>query len=179
MIYIIVCPKKAVDFVIKALNLCYLIIIPSIFPFLIISRLFFSSPLFESIGKLLNKPARFLFDISGEYTNAFLLGSITGFPIGAKSAGDIYNANKYTKNEAERTLAFCNNCSAPFIITAAGIAVFGSSGIGFLLFLTQIISALLQASLSGFCLKISLFRPLQIILYLYRQNNPKKTIQKK
>ena len=143
MAYIIIYPEKSVDFVIKALNLCYLIIIPAIFPFLIISQMFFSSPLFDLLGRLLNKPAKFLFDIQGEYINAFLLGSIAGFPLGAKSVVKIYAANPHTKNQAERTLAFCNNCSAPFVITAAGVAVFGSAAIGGFLFCLQLISALL------------------------------------
>ena len=143
MAYIIIYPEKSVDFVIKALNLCYLIIIPAIFPFLIISQMFFSSPLFDLLGRLLNKPAKFLFDIQGEYINAFLLGSIAGFPLGAKSVVKIYAANPHTKNEAERTLAFCNNCSAPFVITVVGIAVFGRAAIGGLLFCLQLISALL------------------------------------
>ena len=153
MFYIISYPEKSVDFVIKALNLCYIIIIPSIFPFLIISKLFFNSPLFNIISKLLNKPAKFIFNIQGEYTNAFLLGSIAGFPLGAKSAGDIYAANKHTKSEAERTLAFCNNCSAPFIIAAAGVAVFGSAGIGLVLFFTQVISALFTGIIIRFLFK--------------------------
>ena len=156
MFYIIIYPEKSINFVIKALNLCYLIIIPAVFPFLIISRMFLNSPIFVITGKLLSKPAKFLFNIQGEYTNAFLLGSIAGFPIGAKSVGEIYAEKPHTKNQAERTLAFCNNCSAPFVVAAAGIAVFGSAGIGFILFFTQLVSALVTGIIIRFLFKDTL-----------------------
>jgi len=120
------------------------VIIPVIFPFLIFSRLLMRSSLFKFIGRILNKPAEVLFGISGLYTNAFLVGSLLGFPMGAKTVRDIYlsdKPDKSNKNQAERTLAFCNNCSISFVVSVAGMAVFKSVTVGFILFFIQIISA--------------------------------------
>ena len=149
MFYIIKYPQSSTDIVLKGLNLCYLVIIPVIFPFLVFSRMFINSSVFGFLGQILNKPARFLFGVSGEYVNAFFIGGILGFPIGAKTVKEVYLINK-NKDEAERTLAFCNNCSISFAISAAGIAVFGSFKAGFYLFIIQLISAIITGIIIKF-----------------------------
>ena len=149
MFYIIKYPKSSTEIVLKGLNLCYLVIIPVIFPFLAFSKMFINSYLFRFLGRVLNKPARFLFGISGEYANAFLIGGIAGFPIGAKTVKEVYLENN-NKNEAERTLAFCNNCSVSFAVSAVGVAVFGSFQIGLFLFCIQLFSAIVTGIIIRF-----------------------------
>ena len=151
MFYIIKYPQSSSDIVLKGLNLCYLVIIPVIFPFLAFSKLFINSSFFKFLGKMFNEPAKFLFGISGEYANALLIGGIAGFPMGAKTVKDIYlRENSKNTNEAERTLAFCNNCSISFVVSAAGIAVFNSVKIGFYLFFIQLISAIITGMIIKF-----------------------------
>ena len=161
MFYIIKYPKISTDIVLKGLNICYLVIIPVIFPFLAFSKMFINSSLFIFLGRVLNKPARILFGISGEYANAFLIGAIAGFPVGAKTVKEVYllNQNINSKNEAERTLAFCNNCSISFAVSVVGITVFNSFIIGLVLFCVQIFSAIITGV---------------VIRFLFEINNPTK-----
>ncbi|MCL1859647.1 MAG: hypothetical protein FWF92_10510 [Oscillospiraceae bacterium] len=160
MVYIIKYPGSSADIVFKGLDLCYFVIIPVIFPFLMFSKVFINSSAFVFMGKILNKPARFLFGVSGEYANAFFIGGILGFPIGAKTVREIYFANNknknkcdINKNEAERTLAFCNNCSISFAVSAVGISVFGSFKTGFYLFCIQLIAAVFTGIIIKFMFK--------------------------
>ena len=136
----------------NGLRLCYLVIIPVIFPFLIFARLFMKSALFKFIGRVLNKPAGLLFNLSGDYANAFLIGALIGFPSGAKAVREIYllEPSGRNKNQAERALAFCNNCSISFVVSAAGIAVFNSVRIGFILFFIQMAAAVLTGVITRF-----------------------------
>jgi sporulation integral membrane protein YlbJ len=151
MFYIIKYPQSSSDIVLKGLNICYFVIIPVIFPFLAFSKLFINSSFFGFLGKIFNKPSKFLFGISGEYANALLIGGIAGFPMGAKTVKEIYLRGKSeNKNEAERTLAFCNNCSVSFAVSAAGIIVFNSVKIGFYLFFIQLISAIITGIIIKF-----------------------------
>ena len=153
--YIIKYPRESTEIVLNGLRLCYLVIIPVIFPFLIFARLFMKSMVFRLIGRFLNKPADLLFDLSGEYANAFLIGALIGFPSGAKAVSEIYMLNKSekNKNQAERALAFCNNCSVSFVVSAAGIAVFNSARIGFILFFIQMAAAVLTGIIIRFIFK--------------------------
>lgn len=104
----------------------------------------------------MNKPARLLFNLSGEYANAFLIGALVGFPSGAKAVGEIYQLDKSekNKNQAERALAFCNNCSVSFVVSAAGMAVFNSVRVGFILFFIQLAAAILTGIITRFIFKL-------------------------
>jgi len=148
MLYIIKYPQSSSDIVLKGLNICYIVIIPVIFPFLAFSKLFINSSFFKILSRIFDKPSQILFGISGEYANALLIGGIAGFPMGAKTVKEIYlrNNHKY-KNEAERTLAFCNNCSVSFAVSAAGMLVFNNIKIGFYLFFIQLISAVITGTI--------------------------------
>jgi len=178
ILYIIKYPEESADIVLRGLQLCYLVIIPVIFPFLAFSKLLMQSSFFKFLGRLLHKPAEFLFGVSGMYANALLIGGIIGFPMGAKTVRDTYINSKYSslsdftantantgnkeknhnnhnnhknhKNQAERTLAFCNNCSISFVVSAVGIAVFNSAAIGFLLFFIQITAAFITGVIVRF-----------------------------
>jgi len=118
------------------------------------------SALFKFIGRLLNKPAGLLFNLSGEYANAFLIGALVGYPSGAKAVREIYLLDKseQNKNQAERALAFCNNCSVSFVISAAGVAVFNSVRIGFILCFIQVAAAVLTGVITRF-----IFKPANLI----------------
>ena len=153
--YIIAYPQETTQIVWDGLTLCYRVIIPVIFPFLIFARLFMKSTLFKFIGRILNRPAGFLFNLSGEYANAFIIGAIIGFPAGAKTVREIYVANSspQNKNQAERALAFCNNCSISFVVAAVGVAVFGSARVGFILFFIQMLSAMITGIITRFVFK--------------------------
>lgn len=73
----------------------------------------------------------------------FLLGLLTGYPMGAKLTADLYYAGKISRQEAEYLLTFCNNPSPAFLITYVGhICLEGKLHIGFLvgiLFLSDMI----------------------------------------
>ena len=72
-----------------------------------------------------------------------MLGLVGGYPIGAKTAADLYRENLVSREEAERLLAFCNNSNPVFLISVLGVGVFGSVRAGVWLWLIHVLSALL------------------------------------
>ena len=74
---------------------------------------------------------------------ALVLGLVGGYPIGAKTAADLYRENLVSREEAERLLAFCNNSNPVFLISVLGVGVFGSVRAGVWLWLIHVLSALL------------------------------------
>jgi len=70
----------------------------------------------------------------------FLMGIISGYPVGAKIVTNMRRQNLLTKEEAERLLAFTNNSGPLFIIGTIGITLFGNSTIGFLLLITHLLA---------------------------------------
>ena len=111
---------------------------PSHFPFFISIELLSHTNIVKTLGKYLNPIMRPLFNVPGEGAFAFLMGLISGYPVGAKVVVKLFEQNIVTKDEAERLLAFTNNSGPLFIIGTVGIALFGSTNIGILLFITHI-----------------------------------------
>lgn len=85
----------------------------------------------------------------GNAAYAFILGIISGYPVGAKIVTDFRNSNYCTKNEGERMLAFSNNSGPLFIIGTVGITLFKSTSIGFLLLTTHILSSITVGIILG------------------------------
>lgn len=126
-----------------SLTLCYEILIPSLFPFFVLSNLIISTGLAARLERIFYRFMKPLFCVSGVGSSALILGLIGGYPIGASCAVDLYKKKLCSKSEAERLLAFCNNSGPAFIFGAVGIGIFSSPQIGFLLYVVHALSALL------------------------------------
>lgn len=130
-------PQASMEAARDGLKLCYNVIIPSLFPFFVLSALVVELGLAGYLGRLLEGIMRPLFNVSGACASAFALGFIGGYPVGAKTAINLYENGMCTKTEAERLLAFCNNSGPAFILGVVGAGVFGSSRVGLLLYLAH------------------------------------------
>lgn len=130
-------------------------VVPSLLPFFIATELLNYTNITIILGKLLSKVMRPMFNIPGEGAYAFIMGIISGYPVGAKIVSDLYEKGTCTKNEAERMLAFTNNSGPLFIIGTVGILLFGNTNIGALLFFTHIISGITVGILLGICSRMS------------------------
>lgn len=133
----------------RGLKLCVSTVIPSLFPFMVLSELIVSSGAVVPVGKLLSRPFRWLFGIRGEGSVAVLLGALCGFPVGAKSAVSLYHSGRLDRRELSHLLTFCNNPSSAFLISAVGTSLFGCHAFGILLYAVTLISALLCGIVSG------------------------------
>lgn len=117
-------------------------VVPSLFPFFVSTELLNNTNIVAYLGKLLNPIMRPIFNVPGEGAFAFLMGLISGYPVGAKIVSNFVENNICTKEEAERMLAFTNNSGPLFIIGTVGISLFGSTAIGLLLFITHILACI-------------------------------------
>lgn len=117
-------------------------VVPSLFPFFVSTELLGYTNVVKYLGKLLNPIMRPLFNVPGEGAFAFLMGLISGYPVGAKIVSNFMEQGIVTKEEAERLLAFTNNSGPLFIIGTVGITLFGSISIGILLFITHILACI-------------------------------------
>ncbi len=140
-------PSEASEAVVSALKLCISAVIPSLFPFLVISALIVSTGLATKIGGFLKAPMNILFKLPGEAGVSFLLGILSGYPVGATSALSLYKNGICSKSESERLLAFCNNTGPAFVIGSVGLGMFTNIKIGIALYLIHIISAVITGLL--------------------------------
>lgn len=127
----------------EALALCAGSVIPALFPFLVLSTLLVSLGFGEWLSPYLAGLMTPLFRQPGLASGALVLGLVGGYPIGARTAAELYRRRLLTENEAWRLLTFCNNSNPVFLISVLGAGVFGSVRVGVWLWLIHLLSALL------------------------------------
>ena len=136
-------PERAIGACRSALSLCGRLIIPSLFPFFVLSGLLNRLGLPEILGRMLAAPAARLYRISGAGASALLIGLTGGYPTGAAYIADMEQSGTVSTAEGERLLAFCNNSGPAFIIGAVGTGAFASVRAGLFLYAVHIASALI------------------------------------
>ena len=117
-------------------------VVPSLLPFFIATELLGYTNVVSILGKLLNRFMKPVFNVPGEGAFPFIMGIISGYPMGAKIVSDFKNQGICTTEEAERLLAFTNNSGPLFIIGTVGIGLFKDTNTGILLFITHILACL-------------------------------------
>ena len=130
-------PQQAMQAARDGIALCGNVIVPSLFPFFVLSSLVVDLGLAAYLGRALEGVMRPLFRVGGACASAFALGFVGGYPVGAKTAIGLYEKGMCTRTEAERLLSFCNNSGPAFILGVVGAGVFASSRAGVLLYLAH------------------------------------------
>ena len=126
----------------KGLSLWANSVVPSLFPFFVATELLMNTNFVNLLGKVLNKLMKPMFNIRGEGAFCFIMGLISGYPVGAKIACNFRENNICSKEECERLLSFTNNSGPLFIVGTVGISMFGNSTIGLLLLITHILACI-------------------------------------
>ena len=147
---LVISPGQAITGAKDGLALCFNVIVPSLFPFFVLSSLVVDLGLAAYLGGALEGLMRPLFRVGGSCAAAVALGFIGGYPVGARTALQLYQQGLCSKAEAERLLSFCNNSGPAFILGVVGAGVFGDSRVGFLLYLTHALASLLVGLLFRF-----------------------------
>lgn len=127
----------------EALDMCARLLIPSLFPFFVLSGFLNRVGLPGLLGRLLAPFAVKFFGVSGAGASAFVMGLMGGYPAGAAYIADMERSGSITRREAEHLLAFCNNSGPAFIVGAVGLGVFGSVRYGLLLYGIHVFAAFL------------------------------------
>lgn len=117
-------------------------VVPSLFPFFVATELLMHTGIVYQLGNLLNRYMKPLFNIRGEGAFAFIMGIISGYPVGAKIAANFRKNGILTKEECERLLSFTNNSGPLFIIGTVGILMFRNTSIGIMLFITHLLASI-------------------------------------
>lgn len=127
----------------SGLLLCSRVLIPSLFPFMVLSELLIYSKidlLFEkALGNLFEK----IFRVPKCGISALILGLICGFPIGTRISFSLYDQGKINEDELCHLLSFSNIQSSAFIINTVGVSLLGNKNAGIILLISQALSLII------------------------------------
>ena len=140
-------PGTVMDSARASLSLCAGTILPSLFPFFVLSILLSRLGIPRKIGQRLGGAAGRLFGVSGAGITALPVGLLGGYPMGAACVAELLAQQEIDEEEAGRLLLFANNSGPAFLIGAVGAGAFGSARAGFLLFASHAAAAVLTGLL--------------------------------
>lgn len=136
-------PSTVTSGVTEGLKMCFYIILPSLFPFMVLSTYIIKSNIFEFAYKFLSPVSRLLFRQPACTVPVIIMSMIGGFPVGIKMVGNLLRENSITKKQAQRLCIFCMNGGPAFIITAVGVNMLGSTKAGVIMFVSLCLSSLI------------------------------------
>ena len=141
-IMLLIFSGEAVAGAAEGMALCANVIVPTLLPFFVLSDILCSMGLPGYLGRLFDGAFCRLFGVGGAGAAAFILGLTGGYPLGAKSVGELYRSGEISQTEARHLALFCNNSGPAFIIGMAGIGICHSAGIGVLFYIAHGLAAL-------------------------------------
>lgn len=138
---LILSPSVSFKYMSSAMKLCAMSLIPSLFPFMVISDILISSNA-KKLLSVICAPIRLLFGTSKDGSLCVLMGFLCGFPIGARSALKLYGEGRISLSELHHIMCFCNIPSPAFVCGTLGV-IFGSVTLGRLLFVSLLLSSVI------------------------------------
>ncbi len=145
LVLIISLPKISMDAAKKGLLLWFNVIIPTLFPFILISNMIVHSNLIYFFNRLLNSLMSKLFLLPGTAGYGLLAGLLCGYPVGAKITTDLYNQKNITLKQAQYMMTFCNNASPMFVIGFIATGLIKTPSLGLMILIAIYSSNLLTA----------------------------------
>lgn len=125
------------DTITYSLNMWTTTIIPSLFPFFIISELLLSLNITSYIPKPIKKLFKFLFNVNDNAISIFFLSLVSGFPSNARNTRILYNQNKLTIEEASHILTFTHFSNPLFILTTLALFFLKNEQLGYIILISH------------------------------------------
>ena len=144
MLVLILDSRAALQGAREGIELCIRTLVPSLFPFFVLSSLL--------TGRLIGQPIRILRPMGilcgvPEGAESLLaVGLLGGYPVGAQNIAQAYRSGGIEKSDGEHLLAFCNNAGPAFIFGILG-HMFSDACIPWLLWGVHVVSALMVSIL--------------------------------
>ena len=125
------------------LTVCGEVLIPSLFPFMMLSSFAVKSNVFSSINRFSAPFMKKILRLPGECFSCLFFGFIGGYPVGASIVSELYEQKKITQKDARHMFSFCVNAGPAFVVTAAGEMILGSEKAGMVMLFSVCFSSIL------------------------------------
>lgn len=116
--------KECILLASNGLLIWYKNMIPTLFPFMVLSGFMVRSSLSLKIGQWMQPILGILFHLPAQMLYVIFMGFLCGFPMGAKIVADMLEKKQINLKEGEYLLAFCNNIG-PLYMLGYVIPLFG------------------------------------------------------
>ena len=142
-------PSVIINGIRSGLHICSSSVIPSLFPFLVLSDFTVRSGLGGMAGEKISPVTEKLFRLPGAAGCAVMMSLVGGFPVGAKMAAQLYENGEITQSQGRRMLTFCVNAGPAFVVGTVGSVMLSSRKAGVLLLVSLTVTAICEGIAAG------------------------------
>ena len=139
--------SAAATWVSSGVSLCVRTLIPSLFPFMVISSMVISSGACTELFGAIARPLCPLLGVSRDGACALVLGWLCGFPIGAKCACELYREGRIGFDEYDRLTCVSGTPSPAFLILSVGKGMLGDVRLGVTLYALSVSCAIISGAI--------------------------------
>ena len=142
-IYIFIYSKNIKNYVLFAINLWINNLIPTILPFLLISKLLIYYGITNYLSQIFGNSISKIFHTSKNSSFIIITSMFTGFPTGSIYIKDLLEKNLISIDEANHLIMFTNFANPLFIISGIGENLLNNKKIGIYIFIIHLLTGLL------------------------------------
>ena len=132
-----------------ALNLWVNNLIPSLFPFFIISDILINYKIIDYIPKNIKYLCKKIFNINDNMLLILLLSMISGFPSNARNTRTLYDNGSISLDSANHILIFTHFANPVFILTTIGTFFLHSEKLGIIILISHYLSNIILGIIFG------------------------------
>lgn len=143
-------PAVVIDGIRKGLTICGSSVIPSLFPFMVLSDFVVRSGFGGIIGRKIFMLTEKVFRLPGTAGCAIIMGLIGGFPVGAKMTAQLFENGEINARQGRRMMIFCVNAGPAFVIGTVGAVMLSSRRAGAILFASMTLASLIAGITTRF-----------------------------
>jgi sporulation integral membrane protein YlbJ len=149
MVFLILYPENCLKSARVGLDLWLTIVLPSLLPFMVASFILLETGIVRLISHFFAPLTRLLFSAPGESAYVFFASAFSGYPVGAKLAGELYAKKQITEADAQAIVRFTSVTGPVFITGAVGVGMLGAPESGAYLIAAHYLSAVLVGIVFG------------------------------
>lgn len=142
-IYIFIYSSNIKESILFAFDIWTNNLIPSMFPFLLISNLLINYGFLDVLSFILGPFIEKIYRLPRVCAYPIVASIFTGFPTGSKYTKDLLDNNKISVYEANRLIMFTSFSNPLFIVSSVGETLLNNKKVGFFIFFSHLISGLL------------------------------------
>lgn len=147
LLFIISNPSHFIEVSFSALSIWAKILVPSLLPFFIFTRIVSSLGTLKDITNSFGNITSKLYKVPKISFYVFFLSVLTGYPVGSKLVSDLYHTGEISKSDAKKIITFTSNSGPMFIIGSVGAGLFLSPKVGYIILISHILGAILNGLL--------------------------------
>lgn len=133
-----------------SLNIWVTTLIPSMFPFFVISDILISYHITNYIPKIIKKTFTKMFKVPEPVLSIFFLSCLSGFPSNARNTRTLYDKNIISKEEASQALIFTHFANPLFILSTIAIFFLNNEIYGYIILISHYLGNIILGILTRF-----------------------------